>query len=77
MIQRRHHIVHRADKSNTGDGLRAITQAEVLAGIVATMSFMLSTATAAFAKRHSFDEFKKSVEQMAAEAKKLSQEHKR
>lgn len=77
MIRRRHHIVHRADKADRGEGLRPITEAEVLGGMVATQSFMLCVATTAFAKRYSFEEIKKRLSEMAAEAKKLSLKHKR
>ena len=77
MIRRRHHIVHRADKADGREGLRPITEADVLGGIVATQSFMLCIATTAFAKQYSFEEIKKKLGEMAAEAKKLSRKHKR
>ena len=71
-MRRRHHIVHRADKAKTGDGLQTITASEVVAGMAITMSFMLCVAQAAFMKRHSFDEFKKQVDELRAAAEKIS-----
>jgi hypothetical protein len=61
MIQRRHHIVHQADKAKTGDGLQEIDPAEVAGWVAATMMFMLSVTTVAFTKRYSLEEFKKFV----------------
>jgi hypothetical protein len=74
MIQRRHHIVHRADKAKGGGGLQAISFVEVMGGIAATMTFTMSTAHMAFMKRHSFEEFEKKVDEMMAAYKKASKE---
>lgn len=61
MMKRRHHIVHRADKAKTGEGLQAINPGEVVAWLGATLIFTFNAAHAAFRKRYSFEEFKKNV----------------
>jgi hypothetical protein len=70
MMTRRHHIVHRADKAKTGDGLQEITKGEVAGWLAATMMLTLSIATENFMQRHSQDEFRKAVEALAAAAEK-------
>ncbi len=72
MMRRRHHIVHRADKDKTGEGLQTITAGEVVAGMAITMLFMFCVSHAAFMKRHSFDEFKRQVDEFRAAAGKIS-----
>jgi hypothetical protein len=59
MMKRRHHIVHRADKEKTGDGLQAITDSEVVLWLTSTMMFMLSLAQENFVQLHSFEKFRK------------------
>ncbi|HWX55550.1 MAG TPA: hypothetical protein VN176_13245 [Verrucomicrobiae bacterium] len=66
MMQRRHEIVHRADRAKTGEGLQPIRPVDVLGWLVATMTFTLSAAQTAFLKRHSFEEFEKMVNAMRA-----------
>jgi hypothetical protein len=73
MMQRRHHIVHRADKAKSG-GVQDIGSVEVLGWLVATQTFMLSAAQTAFMKRHSFEEFKKKVNAMKAEIERTLKE---
>jgi hypothetical protein len=70
MIKRRHHIVHRADKAKTGEGLQEITETDVTSWLAATMMFTLSIATENFMQRHSQEEFQKSVEAWAMAAEK-------
>ena len=70
MMKRRHHIVHRADKAKTGDGLQEITKGEVACWLAATMMFTLSIATENFMQRHSQEEFQKAVEAIAMVAAK-------
>ncbi len=71
MIKRRHHIVHRADKANTGDGLEEIAESDVMLWLATTMMFTLSIATENFRQRHSQEQFQKSVTAWAiAEAKR-------
>ena len=70
MMKRRHHIVHRADKAKTGDGLQEITKGEVACWLAATMMFTLSITTENFIQRHSKDEFQKAVEALASAAEK-------
>jgi hypothetical protein len=65
MIQRRHQIVHRADKGKSS--LEPIDASVVLEWLVATLNLMLSVATAGFTKRHSFEEFLKRVEALKAQ----------
>jgi hypothetical protein len=65
MMKRRHHIVHRADKVEIGDGLQEITEADVGSWLAATMMFTLSIATENFMQRHSQEEFRKAVEGLA------------
>jgi hypothetical protein len=67
MIRRRHHIVHRADKTRTGN-LQEITEAEVASWLAATLFFTLSVATENFMKQHSFEEFRKVVNKAAESA---------
>jgi hypothetical protein len=69
-LKRRHHIVHRADKAKTGDGLQEITETDVMSWLAATMMFTLSIATENFMQRHSQEEFQKAVEAMAMAAAK-------
>jgi len=70
MMKRRHHIVHRADKATTGDGLQEITDTDVMSWLAATMKFTLSIATENFMQRHSLGEFQKAVNAMATAASK-------
>jgi len=70
MMKRRHHIVHRADKAKTGNGLQEITKGEVAGWLAATMMFTLSITTENFIQRHSQDEFQKAVGALAAAAEK-------
>jgi hypothetical protein len=73
MMQRRHQIAHRADKSTDGR-LQDIRSAEVLGWLVATLTFTLSTAQTAFMKRYSFEEFKKRVEAMKAQIERATRQ---
>ena len=68
MMKRRHHIVHRADKAKTGDGLQEITEANVWLWLATTMMFTLSVATENFLQRHSHAEFRKEVNALAEAA---------
>jgi hypothetical protein len=70
MMKRRHHIVHRADKAMTGDGLQEITDTDVMSWLAATMTFTLSIAIENFMQRHSQGEFQKEVKAMATAAAK-------
>jgi len=70
MMKRRHHIVHRADKAKTGDGLQEITETDVGVWLAATMMFTLSIATENFMQRHKQDEFRKAVEALAKAARR-------
>ena len=70
MIKRRHHIVHRADKANTGGGLQEVTESDVMSWLATTMMFTLSIATENFRQRHSQEHFQKSVTAWAAAAAK-------
>jgi hypothetical protein len=70
MMKRRHHIVHRADKAKTGDGLQEITETEVMSWLAATMMFTISIATENFMQRHSQEEFQKAVKAIATAAAK-------
>lgn len=74
MIQRRHHIVHRADRAKMGDGLQIIRAVDVMSWLVATLYFTLSAATTAFRTRHSFEEFEKKIDAMR-ETYKGAEEH--
>jgi hypothetical protein len=65
VIQRRHQIVHRADK--TQGKLEPITPVDVLGGIVATMTFTLCAAQTAFVTRYSYEQFRKQLEKALAE----------
>jgi len=61
MMKRRHHIVHRADRNNAGDGLLEITQNEVVLWLAATLLFTLSLAQQNFTQQHSYERFLKNV----------------
>lgn len=65
MMNRRHHIVHRADKVKGSDALQEIAESDVASWLVGTLSFTLSVATENFAQRHSQEEFRKAVEELA------------
>ncbi len=60
MMKRRHHIVHRADRTQTGV-LQEISEADVLLWLVATLNLTLNIATVNFTRRHSLEEFQKEV----------------
>lgn len=62
MIQRRHHIVHSADKDNTGGGLLAIDPHEVFDWMKITLMFMAIVARAILVKRHPPDEVARSYD---------------
>jgi len=61
MMKRRHHIVHRADKARTGNGLQEITKGEVACWLAATMMFTLSITTENFMRRHARTSFKRQL----------------
>jgi chorismate mutase len=61
MIKRRHHIVHRADKAKTHDGLQVIADSEVISWLAATVTFTLSLANENFMQQHSFEKFRKKI----------------
>ena len=48
MMQRRHQIVHRADKARTGDDLQAIDPVEVVEWLTASLYFVLRVVKAGF-----------------------------
>jgi len=70
MMKRRHHIVHRADKAKTGDGLQEIADTDVMSWLAATMMFTLSIAIENFMQRHGHEEFQKAVGETAVAAAK-------
>jgi hypothetical protein len=53
MMKRRHHIVHRADKTKPGASLQRITEGEVAGWLTVTMFFTLSVTIENFMQRHS------------------------
>lgn len=61
MMQRRHNIVHRADKARTGDGLEPIDPRDVMAWLTATMYFMGNVAHTSFLKQHPSEELAKEL----------------
>ncbi len=52
MIERRHHIVHRADKSKTGEGLQQIEHSEVSDWLELTVKFTEALARACLEKKY-------------------------
>jgi hypothetical protein len=52
MMQRRHHIVHRADQAKTSNNLQPVDPVQVQSWLNATMSFMAIAARACFIRQH-------------------------
>jgi hypothetical protein len=67
MMQRRHHIVHRADKARNGDGLEPIDPRDVVKWLTATIYFMGNVAHTSFLKQHPSEELAKELREVAGQ----------